>query len=570
MKKTLFLLTMLILSQTVNATNIPDSLVIGYMPEVKEWKYFTVNERPEKEQKKLVKAYKKELPGTPQHLLYDKWKVAFNSMPKRSLDMYVDGYYILMATINNDIFNKHYDRIAERRNELMEFYELAKLNLDCLNEEARATNLVSPISVSRLRAEQYRNYMDFTILDSMANRDGDIENSGADRRTHWFNRIYKDKVHMMFIYPRLKEMLTSGDVDIDLIYLTHFAKAIHSKISLDKKSGIATDVVRSNFRNDSLLVVTRAEEIETAVENPYEIYQKTGDNGMTYNEAYEYFRKDIINILDKAALNFIATNDYNMLEKFYTERYQKETFDSLFRAEIINSSLQRHYSSNIYIECLREEYEAKPSYELAKQIGDRLLRKYLADIKDNKGNKQDLNDSFSYFKYAIGFFSEETDDFQIAEKVSTYIRAIQVLSQSSGIKDNKTKIKYIKEVENLYPEYPDAYFYEAELIREVAVGIDNKNGKYSAAPYFIVACDLYNKCLNKIKEYNDIQEPLVKSNLTDKVADINKELQFSRSHIPSTSEYHMDGYNHYVGTSGNFKYNGYSYKFTWIAVDWFR
>ena len=551
------------------ANMVPDSLLIGYMPKVKEWKYFKFQKLSQSELNALETLFKREydkvLKVSTPGKLYDTWKLLFNGTADKTLDLYVQGVGIILSKINIDtITHKRYDRVLEYRDELMELYDMAVCDVEKLNTQIDRERSKDTLSVAKLRARQVYTYLDITAKYLQSTSDT------AASDTYWRGYILSEKTtgeYATFMYPRYREMLTCNDPNIDMIHLHYFIGLARSKITLDRQVGLPLKRRADNFQADKELVLARADEIYNAPDLDFDAtYNK--DPKKTILEAYNSYKEQISKVVREAEGNFLAHDDYEGLEKHYAERFQKEEGNNPeFRRELLNSSLQRHYSSDIYIECLRKEYEATPSYELAKRIGDRFLRKYLADKKDNKGNKQDLNDSFSYFKYAIGFFSEETDDFQVAEKVSTYIRAIQVLSQSSGIKDNKTKIKYIKEVENLYPEYPDAYFYEAELIREVAVGIDNKNGKYSAAPYFIVACDLYNKCLNKIKEYNDIQEPLVKSNLTDKVADINKLLQSSRSHIPSTREYHMEGYNHYVGTSGNIKYNGYSYKFTWIAVD---
>ena len=149
---------------------IPDSLIVGYMPERTSWKYFEVKERTDADVAKLKTLYKKALAEHNGALnAYDGWKVAFNSTNDRTLDMYLDGARMILSRYCADTLNHRYDRLSEHRDELMELYDLAIHNLDKLNAQLDMSKVKDTLSVAKFRSRQLRYYRDITVLDSIYN-----------------------------------------------------------------------------------------------------------------------------------------------------------------------------------------------------------------------------------------------------------------------------------------------------------------------------------------------------------------------------------------------------------------
>ena len=145
---------------------IPDSLIVGYLPERTSWKYFEVKERSADDVQKLKTLYKKTMAEHNGALhAYDGWKVAFNSTKERTLDMYLDGAKMILSRFCADTLNKRYDRLSEHRDELMELYDLAVFNLDALNAQLDKAKNKDTLSVAKFRGRQLRYYRDITMVD---------------------------------------------------------------------------------------------------------------------------------------------------------------------------------------------------------------------------------------------------------------------------------------------------------------------------------------------------------------------------------------------------------------------
>ncbi|MBR5860885.1 MAG: hypothetical protein IKY71_06005 [Bacteroidaceae bacterium] len=537
----------------VKKSTVPDSLLIGYMPKVNEWKYFSPTELSPGQLDALRTLYKREyeegLDISPPGELFNTWKLLFTSTPEKTLDLYVEGVSIIHSKIDIDtILNKRYDRMLEFRDELMELYDMAVSDIGRLNSQIDRTKSKDTLSVAKLRAHQVYSYLGITADYREFTVDTMPENGW---RQYMLN---KDRDVATFAYPRYREMLKCNDLNIDMIHLYYFAILANNKVIYDKAVGLSVEELKENFINDKSLLLQRADSILLNLE------AKTSDK--TVRDATNN-RNHIEVAMRQAEGYFVRKNDYAGLENHYASRLPKEGDDPNFRAEVLNSPLRAYAESNVYLDILRREYKDKPSYASAKQIAVRYYRKY-----DKTKIVQDFKDCYTYYKNAIEYYSQGTEEITDEEKFKTYMAIIVILTEQDAnkkyiLKDNRNKLKYIKEVINLNPSYPEVYYFEALMLYEVGAGILNKD-KFQAAAYFIVAYDLFNKSLKLMNEGKNVSDPLIKTN--DKLEkNIKQYIASSRDCVPSSATYHMERKNGLIGTKQTLKYNGYSYTFTWIA-----
>lgn len=101
------------------------------------------------------------------------WSEVFNTCERRTLDMYFDGIGILLNMVKKDTLERKYDKLAERREQMMEIYNLAVDNLADLNSQIDAKRTKDTLTVAKLRAAQCNKFFDLWALDS-------IYNSGKD------------------------------------------------------------------------------------------------------------------------------------------------------------------------------------------------------------------------------------------------------------------------------------------------------------------------------------------------------------------------------------------------------
>ena len=452
--------------------------------------------------------------------------------------------------------------MLEFRDELMELYDMAVGDIDRLNSQIDRTKSKDTLSVAKLRARQVYSYLEITAAHMAYTVDTMSKN---DCRQYILNEK-KNREYAAFMYPRYKEMLKCGDLNIDMIHLYYFSILAKNRITLDKEVGLSQSERLNNFNEDKDLLLARADEIFNAPD--LDLYATHDKTNQTVWDAYSKYNNQIGIALNQAASLFLDNGNYEEIEKHYASRLQKEGNDPNFRAEVLNGQLRAYAESDVYLDILRREYKDKPSYASAKQIAVRYYRKY-AKTKI----VQDLIDSYAYYKNAIEYYSQGTEDIAVEEKIKTYISAIGILSILKN--ENKNRLKYIKDVINLYPEYPEGYYLEAYMLYEVGLEqfIKNKD-KYKSAPFFIAALDLCNKSKSMLSEYNKMPDSLIKTN-DDLENNINKVLKECKKYIPSITEYHNDyqkevnEYRDMVDkkTKATFKLYGYSYTFTWIAVN---
>ena len=502
---------------------IPDSLIVGYMPERTSWKYFEVKERTDADVAKLKTLYKKALAEHNGALnAYDGWKVAFNSTNDRTLDMYVDGARMILSRYCADTLNQRYDRLLEHRDELMELYDLAIHNLDTLNAQLDMSKIKDTLSVAKFRSRQLRYYRDITMLDSIYN--GDSTNLSISRDT-LMNRINNDITHLRFMYPRYKEIVTSTDMNVDMVDIAMFAILSDIRIVRDKETGLKQDVRKANFEQDCELVRKRVDEIFAYIEDPASIIYKDDiyKDGVTIGRWFNSQRRPIDEALRYGEGRFIDVSNFESLENYWAERFQKEgDYDA-----VINSPLERHKKSETYIQALRLKYDVEPSFDLARRISTRSYEK--AEVRTVKD--KNFADAILYLERAFKFpeFKSQTTFAQ----ARLYMNMARYQDEAGR---RSSTITYIKKAKTSCPDYPEPYFMEADWVQKAKLG----SNKFVNGVKYCAVYDLYAKALAKVKALSSNPDSEIKTNL--KVSDIEDLMFWCEQYFPDAAEVFMQGW----------------------------
>ena len=453
---------------------IPDSLVVGYIPPRTSWKYFNVQERSDEDVAKLKTLYKKTLAEHNGALnAYDGWKVAFNSTNDRTLDMYLDGARMILSRYCADTLNHRYDRLSEHRDELMELYDLAIHNLDKLNAQLDMSKVKDTLSVAKFRSRQLRYYRDITVLDSIYN--GDSINRCMPKDT-LMNIINNDITHLRFMYPRYKEIVTSTDMNVDMVDIAMFAILSDIRIVRDRETGLKQSVRKANFEQDCELVHKRVDELLAYIEDPASIIYKDDiyKDDVTIGRWFNSQLRPIDEALRYGEGRFIDVNNFEALEVYWAEKFQKEgDYDA-----VINGPLERHKKSETYIQALRLKYDVEPSYELAIKIFERSL------TKSEQHNLNDVNfkDAISYLERAFKF-----PDFAQQSSFTQAKYYLNMMKLQLSAKRTKSATTYLNKAKKACAGYPDVYYYEATLLSERNFGAS----EYVTGIKFCAVYDLY-------------------------------------------------------------------------------
>lgn len=464
---------------------IPDSLIVGYMPERISWKYFEVKERTDADVAKLKTLYKKALAEHNGALnAYDGWKVAFNSTNDRTLDMYVDGARMILSRYCADTLNHRYDRLSEHRDELMELYDLAIHNLDKLNAQLDMSKVKDTLSVAKFRSRQLKYYRDITMLDSIYN--GDSTNMLLPRDTLTI-RMNNNIDHVRFMYPRYKEIVTSTDMNIDMLDVAQFMILADSRIVRDRSVGLSQEVRKANFEQDRDLVRQRYADLIAYIEDPASIVYKDDlysvRDGVTVGLWFKSQKTPIDEAIIKGEGRFIDGSDPKALENYWAEKFKKDgKYD-----DVINSPLERHKKSEIYIQALRLKYDVEPSYELAIKIFERSL------AKAEQPNLSDAN-----FKDAILYLERafKLPDFTQQSSFAQARLYLNMMKLQLSAKRTKNATTYLNKAKKACTGYPDVYYYEATLLSERNFGAS----EYVTGIKFCAVYDLYSQALKKLKD----------------------------------------------------------------------
>ena len=504
---------------------VPDSLVVGYMPERRSWKYFEVKERPAKDVHMLKTLYKRTLADHNGALnAYDGWKIAFNSTNERTLDMYVDGVTMILSKVCADTINNRYDGLSSHLDELMELYDLAVYNVDALNAQLKATDNKDTLSIAKLRGRQLRYYRDIVLLDSLHNSD-----STHITEEDWKVRINNDIKHVRFLYPRYKEIVASTDMNIDMADVAQFAILADSRIVRDKETGLDQATRKANFEQDCELVRNRVDDLMASINDPTAIlaydgfYSMSGRDTITVGRWFNSLLKPIDVALRAGEGRFIDASDFEALENYWAEKFRTEgDYD-----EVINSPLEKHKKSETYIQALRLKYDVEPTFELARKISARSYDKAEAhNVKD-----KNFADAITYLDRAFKFpeFKSQTPFAQ----ARLYLNMARY--QNEANRRNGT-ITYLDKAKSVCPDYPEIYFLEADWVSKAKLG----NNKFLNGVKFCAVYDLYAKALAKIKELASKPDSEIKTNLSEN--DVKDMMAWCEAYFPDAAEAFMQGW----------------------------
>lgn len=501
---------------------IPDSLVVGYIPPRTSWKYFNVQERSDEDVAKLKTLYKKTLAEHNGALnAYDGWKVAFNSTNDRTLDMYLDGARMILSRYCADTLNHRYDRLSEHRDELMELYDLAIHNLDKLNAQLDMSKVKDTLSVAKFRSRQLRYYRDITVLDSIYN--GDSINRCMPKDT-LMNIINNDITHLRFMYPRYKEIVTSTDMNVDMVDIAMFAILSDIRIVRDRETGLKQSVRKANFEQDCELVHKRVDELLAYIEDPASIIYKDDiyKDDVTIGRWFNSQLRPIDEALRYGEGRFIDVNNFEALEVYWAEKFQKEgDYDA-----VINGPLERHKKSETYIQALRLKYDVEPSYDLAIKIFERSL------TKSEQHNLNDVNfkDAISYLERAFKF-----PDFAQQSSFTQAKYYLNMMKLQLSAKRTKSATTYLNKAKKACAGYPDVYYYEATLLSERNFGAS----EYVTGIKFCAVYDLYALALKKIKELEANPNSEITTALTEE--DVKAQMSWCEMNFMSQGEAFANG-----------------------------
>lgn len=501
---------------------IPDSLVVGYIPPRTSWKYFNVQERSDEDVAKLKTLYKKTLAEHNGALnAYDGWKVAFNSTNDRTLDMYLDGARMILSRYCADTLNHRYDRLSEHRDELMELYDLAIHNLDKLNAQLDMSKVKDTLSVAKFRSRQLRYYRDITVLDSIYN--GDSINRCMPKDT-LMNIINNDITHLRFMYPRYKEIVTSTDMNVDMVDIAMFAVLADIRIVRDREIGLKQSVRKANFEQDCEFVRKRVDELLAYIEDPASIIYKDEiyKDDVTIGRWFNSQLRPIDEALRYGEGRFIDVNNFEALEVYWAEKFQKEgDYDA-----VINGPLERHKKSETYIQALRLKYDVEPSYELAIKIFERSL------TKSEQHNLNDVNfkDAISYLERAFKF-----PDFAQQSSFTQAKYYLNMMKLQLSAKRTKSATTYLNKAKKACAGYPDVYYYEATLLSERNFGAS----EYVTGIKFCAVYDLYALALKKIKELEANPNSEITTALTEE--DVKAQMSWCEMNFMSQGEAFANG-----------------------------
>ena len=491
---------------------IPDSLVVGYIPPRTSWKYFNVQERSDEDVAKLKTLYKKTLAEHNGALnAYDGWKVAFNSTNDRTLDMYLDGARMILSRYCADTLNHRYDRLSEHRDELMELYDLAIHNLDKLNAQLDMSKVKDTLSVAKFRSRQLRYYRDITVLDSIYN--GDSINRCMPKDT-LMNIINNDITHLRFMYPRYKEIVTSTDMNVDMVDIAMFAILSDIRIVRDREIGLNQDTRKSNAYADTLLFISRRNELMAYIENPNNLLYKNhlySNTGKTLGFHFANQNIAIEKVLMTMKSRFVDMSSFDNVEEYYAGVLEKGDFDA-----VLNGPLEKFPQSEVYLLTMRYKYQKTPSFDLAKKIYERAKKK-----KDKKNAKEFL------VKY-IGF-KEEFNQLSAYTKSQYYV---QLAMYEHEANKNTKALEYLNTAKKLCPGYPEIYFLEASCLNALLYR-DSKIHEEAAKRKYWFMYDLVAVALDKVKVINANSESEIKTSLNEEI--LNNKLKEYESYFPEIS-----------------------------------
>ena len=405
-----------------NDSIVADSLARISMETTKRvYVYFKEKQEPDPDKnkvKRFIVLYKKNLAKKTLEgyaTAYLPWKGAFDACERRTLDMYMDGIAILFNMVSKDTLEHKYDKLIERREQLMELYDLAVDNLDDLNSQIDRKRTTDTLSVAKLRAAQYDKYKDLWVLDSIYNSSDTLHNVYNDENVkYWSNApFFNDSVNRERLYPILKDIVFSNDNNIGkqgynlyLVYSGFFKAKYASLINKNK----------SNKQYVKKYLKPEIDSIRTYVGKRYSEYMeaypsyisKDDKNYAAYIDNINKIQKEIVSELNRLDQAFISGNDWPALEAMFNERMAKEGMTDDLRDEILRT-LSGAPNSELYFQMLASLYEKEPMYENALKVAEYTY----------KAKRYD--DAYTYYDKIIKLHEFEIFDLEDEEKLKIYL-----------------------------------------------------------------------------------------------------------------------------------------------------
>ncbi|MBR5893331.1 MAG: hypothetical protein IKZ37_06840 [Bacteroidaceae bacterium] len=439
---------------------------------------------------------------------FEPWREAFVADTNRSVDLYIDGVGIIAGCIACDTASHNYGRLSELKWTLMELYDLATADVDKLNAQLNKEKNSDTLSVAKIRAQQMMYYRRYTQYDSIFNSaHHNVVNS--DNEKYWEDVIFKDSLHLSYMYPRYREILLSNDDNLSVAHISHYAKIVYFKIKFDKNLGVTRS--KELFQADKNLINSRVPGIVARADD-----KEIMPNGKTVADYYAGLAEGVSSTLLLGESAFISGDDYVTLEAYYIQRLDKDgnkVWQDILESSLANSHKQGYWSK-LYMDAMIHKYkndypeyikESGPTYELAIRIAD-----YAMELKETKA-------AMTY--YDAAFATPDFKEKSAYVQARSYLRMSQVMFNAG--QGHSKCYSYVKKGIDVCPEYPDLYVMEAILLNDYLIKYQKQLLTYNDGPFrfrvsFIAVYELYEKALV-------CAEALTSKGDTEMTTSINKE-----------------------------------------------
>ena len=477
-------------------------------PKKRVYVYFKEKPEPDADQKKIegfIALYKKNISNKTVEgyaAAYLPWKGAFEGCNRRTLDMYMDGIGIILNLVRKDTLEHKYDKLTERREQMMELYDLAVDNLDDLNAQIDRKRTSDTLSVAKLRAAQVIKYRDCWILDSIFNGNDTIHNEYSDStRVYWIEKLRKsDSVSLEMKYKCYKDIVFSSENNIFdynvfnnfSIYFRRYAAKEVRRLHADSTAAANTYIMthlKPEF--DSIIQYTnnRFAEYENVRKNVKGtdlagLGRVTGNMEKNFFEVKKAFvtqDRGPIDI-DKLAAPFIARKE------------QLGGYNKDFAAEVKEESrLLKHW---IYLEALVWWYNnEEATFDLAEQITKSARAQKNFNVAAQYYEKL-ANDPMLYMEF---------EELSAVKKSEIHYMAALCYQAYDASKNTAKKLDNLMAAVKITPQYYRAY----ELMGNIMFAYAPKVNLGSKIPKEIQdkiayyhAYDKYNEALKAYKEFS--------------------------------------------------------------------
>ena len=500
-----------------------DTICIPRTVAASEVRYFKHRPMSQDDKQMLTTYYKEILSVGNQGELYLKayepWREVFVADTNRSLDLYIDGVGIITSCIANDTAQHRYDRLSQFKWKLMELYDMAVADIENLNSQLDKARSKDTLSVAKFRGQQIAYYRRLTQYDSIFNSTHhNVLNS--ENEQYWEDVIFKDSTHMLYLYPRYRELLQSDDNNLNMAHIAHFAKMVYFKIIIDNRN-LGSSRAKEYYTSDKDLINTRVPGILSSASTVEKL-----SNGLTVAEYYAGLADGASGTLLQGESAFISSDDYGRLEEYYVQRLEKD--GNKVWQEILSSALSRSTTSELYYQALVHKYigdqaefieESGPTFDLALKIA-----RYAQGMSK-------YGDAIKY--YDLAFLEMEFYELTAFEQAQWYLRMVQVMQDAK--QSGQRCYAYVKKAMDACPEYPEPYYVEASLFSKAVAKATGFNKEFS----YVILYNLYAKVKSVIEALGNISDTNVVTRLD--IKDIENSMRMYKGHFPSSEEVFMRG-----------------------------